>query len=179
MGLKTENRRLTESPSFWGKKVQSVRAMTSSKFESLLIGGSLDSTCLLPASLSQVRYAELMGTQEQSIIWAAIEPFWKVNRSHIEWEMGSCALILEIFKFQQFSYMTIEVEAFYFTWRKIFMLKQFQNNSVDEKGGPQVILLVHSFDHHSLNFVQGPYATCLWDRARPGPWAQEAHIQNN
>ena len=92
----------------------------------------------------------------------------------------SSVLMLEIFKFQQFSYMTIEVEAFYFfTWRKIFMLKQFQNNSVDEKGGPQVILLVHSFDHHSLNFVQGPYATCLWDRARPGPWAQEAHIQNN
>lgn len=42
--------------------------MTSSEFESLLIGGRLDSTRLLPASLSQVRYAELMGTQEQSII---------------------------------------------------------------------------------------------------------------
>lgn len=128
--------------------------MTSSEFESLLIGGGLDSTRFPPASLSQVRYAELMGTQEQSIIWAGIELSKQVNRSHTEWEMGGSALMLEIFKFQQFSYMAIEVEAFYFfTWRKIFTLKQFQNNSVDEKEGPQVILLVHSFDHHSLNFV--------------------------
>ena len=40
-------------------------------------------------------------------------------------------------------------------------------------------LLIHSFDHHSLNFVQGPRAARLWDRARPGPSVQEAHIQNN